>query len=118
MVHGLLDLSNVRLGYIDVWPGASLVETTEKEDSTSVKTRLRRRAKALTRRVRMMLTGDKDEEKRDTRAVGPSVTFFFIRVSRQHHPNSPRQRLSSSPRSCFSDVLSSFSYVCHTILIE
>ena len=60
----------------------SMVETTEKEDSPSVKTRPRRRAKALTRREMMMLAGDKDEEKRDTR------------------------------------VVFSFSYVCHTILIE
>ena len=49
----------------------------------------------------MMLTEDSDEEKRDTWAYGPRVTFFFILVSRQHHPHSPRQRLRSPPRSRF-----------------
>ena len=48
---------------------ARLEETIEKEGRTSVKTRPRRRAKNLTRRVRMMLTGAEDEEKRGPRVV-------------------------------------------------
>ena len=58
-----------------------------------------------------MLTGAEDEEKR------PRASFFFIRGSRQHHPNSPHQILSYPLRSSFYDVLPYFSVVCHTIFI-